>query len=61
MSTFIRNKAGQTPRELAENKDKAKYHRVIKNLKKYETIEIAKRPPEIIEKRVVVVEYEREW
>jgi len=61
MSTFIKNKAGLTPRELAESKDKAKYHRVIKNLKKYEAIEISRRPPEIIEKRVVIVEYERGW
>jgi len=36
MSPFIKNKAGQTPRELAEKKDIAKYHRVIKTLRNYE-------------------------
>jgi ankyrin repeat protein len=39
MSVFIQNKKGQTPRQLAEQTDVAKFHRVIKTLKKYESLE----------------------
>ena len=58
MSVFIKNNAGKTPRELAEHKDKAKYHRVIKNLKNYEAKELSRKKPEIIEKTVYIEEYE---
>ena len=43
MSVFIKNNEGLTPRGLAEKISKSKYHRVIKNLKKYESIEESKK------------------
>ncbi len=42
VSVFAKNKAQQTPRELAEYQDRAKFHRVIKNLKNYEAKEQAR-------------------
>ena len=59
VSAFVKNTVGQTPRQLAEAKDIAKYHRVIKNLRKYEQQELAKRKPEIVERRVTVYQYEK--
>jgi len=39
--------------------DKAKFHRVIKNLRIYEGREMAKRKPEKVVKVVKVIEYEK--
>ena len=61
VSAFTHNKAGQTPRQLAEHKDIAKFHRVIKNLKNYEAKETAKQKPLIIEEKVYIEEYEPGW
>ena len=61
MSVFTKNSKDQTPRELAEQKDKGKYHRVIKTLKNYEAKALAKKKPEIIEKTVYIEEYEQGW
>ncbi len=46
ISPLIKNKEGLNPRELAEKTDKAKFHRVIRNLSNYEAKELAKVKPE---------------
>ena len=61
LSAFTKNKAEQTPRELAEHNDRAKFHRVIKNLKNYEAKETARLKPEILEQTVYIEEYEPGW
>ena len=59
VSTFVTNNAGLTPRQLAETTDKAKFHRVIKNITNYEVKENAKKKPEIVERILKVYEFEK--
>ncbi len=61
MSVFLKNRKDQTPRELAESRDKGKYHRVIKTLLKYEKIEKERDQAEVIEQTVYIYEYEDSW
>jgi len=54
VSAFLTNNEGLTPRGLAEKSDRQKFHRVIKNLKKYEGLELSKKEPEVVERHVTV-------
>ena len=47
MSLFAENREGLTPRGLAEKRDRQKFHRVIKTLKKYEQMELDRKEPEV--------------
>ena len=58
MSAFIKNKDGLTAKELAEKNSKQKFHRVIRNLKKYEDIETAKIKAKSVKKIKKVIVYE---